>query len=213
MLCDLHLPSHKCSRAPCPLRAPTCSASSAGLLAQGQYDLDPLSPFPDHVQYAHYSDQIGKGCASPRCPQPCHVKTRPQMCLAQLGRGGIGPGVLGLGCGSFATSWWQGISLTSTNPTLLFIFRQPRLLRLPRYRAGARSWGGGALGDPGGGGGSRCPHHPNAELSPRPPEEQFQSQQQVQQEVIPAPTPGRPQVPAPPTLAPCQPWEWVCALG
>ncbi|XP_046515911.1 microfibrillar-associated protein 2 isoform X2 [Equus quagga] len=29
-----------------------------GLLAQGQYDLDPLPPFPDHVQYTHYSDQI-----------------------------------------------------------------------------------------------------------------------------------------------------------
>lgn len=36
------------------------------------------------------------------------------------------------------------------------------------------------------------PHHPppTAEVSPRPPEEQFQSQQQVPQEVIPAPTPG-----------------------
>ncbi|XP_049473940.1 microfibrillar-associated protein 2 [Panthera uncia] len=31
----------------------------AGLLAQGQYDLDSLSPFPEHVQYTHYSDQIG----------------------------------------------------------------------------------------------------------------------------------------------------------
>ncbi|XP_042636211.1 microfibrillar-associated protein 2 [Orycteropus afer afer] len=30
----------------------------AGLLAQGQYDLDALPPFPDHVQYTHYSDQI-----------------------------------------------------------------------------------------------------------------------------------------------------------
>uniref|UniRef100_A0A452SEN8 Microfibril associated protein 2 n=1 Tax=Ursus americanus TaxID=9643 RepID=A0A452SEN8_URSAM len=29
-----------------------------GLLAQGQYDLDPLPPFPDHVQYTQYSDQI-----------------------------------------------------------------------------------------------------------------------------------------------------------
>ncbi|XP_040843630.1 microfibrillar-associated protein 2 isoform X1 [Ochotona curzoniae] len=29
----------------------------AGLLAQGQYDLDPL-PFPEHVQYPHYGDQI-----------------------------------------------------------------------------------------------------------------------------------------------------------
>nr|XP_051684461.1 microfibrillar-associated protein 2 isoform X1 [Oryctolagus cuniculus] len=30
----------------------------AGLLAQGQYDLDPLPPFPDHGQYPHYGDQI-----------------------------------------------------------------------------------------------------------------------------------------------------------
>ncbi|XP_060056915.1 microfibrillar-associated protein 2 isoform X5 [Erinaceus europaeus] len=30
----------------------------AGLLAQGQYDLDPLPPFPDHIQYPHYGDQI-----------------------------------------------------------------------------------------------------------------------------------------------------------
>ncbi|XP_060056916.1 microfibrillar-associated protein 2 isoform X6 [Erinaceus europaeus] len=29
-----------------------------GLLAQGQYDLDPLPPFPDHIQYPHYGDQI-----------------------------------------------------------------------------------------------------------------------------------------------------------
>ncbi|XP_021118544.1 microfibrillar-associated protein 2 isoform X3 [Heterocephalus glaber] len=29
-----------------------------GLLAQGQYDLDSLPPFPDHVQYTHYGDQI-----------------------------------------------------------------------------------------------------------------------------------------------------------
>lgn len=32
---------------------------------------------------------------------------------------------------------------------------------------------------------------PDSEVTPRPPAEQFQSQQQVQQEVIPAPTPGR----------------------
>lgn len=32
---------------------------------------------------------------------------------------------------------------------------------------------------------------PVAEATPRPPEEQFQSQQQVQQEVIAAPTVGR----------------------
>lgn len=39
---------------------------TAGLLAQGQYDLDPLPPFPDHVQYTHYSDQIGRGLAYPQ---------------------------------------------------------------------------------------------------------------------------------------------------
>uniref|UniRef100_A0A8D1ZZH7 Microfibril associated protein 2 n=1 Tax=Sus scrofa TaxID=9823 RepID=A0A8D1ZZH7_PIG len=80
----------------------------AGLLAQGQYDLDPLPPFPDHVQYTHYSDQID-------------------------------------------------------NPD----------------------------------------YYDYQEVTPRPPEEQFQfqSQQQVQQEVIPAPTLGRPH-------APSHPWEW-----
>ena len=31
-----------------------------GLLAQGQYDLDPPPLCPDHVQYTHYSDQIDK---------------------------------------------------------------------------------------------------------------------------------------------------------
>ncbi|XP_020024455.1 microfibrillar-associated protein 2 isoform X2 [Castor canadensis] len=71
-----------------------------GLLAQGQYDLDSLPPFPDHVQYTHYSDQIDS----------------------------------------------------------------------PDY-------------------------YDYQEVSPRPPEEQFQfqSQQQVQQEVIPAPTPELPE--------------------
>ena len=36
---------------------------------------------------------------------------------------------------------------------------------------------------------------PDSEVTPRPPAEQFQSQQQVQQEVVLAPTPGR--LPAP----------------
>uniref|UniRef100_A0A8C9KIZ2 Microfibril associated protein 2 n=1 Tax=Panthera tigris altaica TaxID=74533 RepID=A0A8C9KIZ2_PANTA len=52
----------------------------AGLLAQGQYDLDSLSPFPEHVQYTHYSDQIGKGLA-PRpalpTPAPGNAETEP----------------------------------------------------------------------------------------------------------------------------------------
>uniref|UniRef100_A0A8D0QNC0 Microfibril associated protein 2 n=1 Tax=Sus scrofa TaxID=9823 RepID=A0A8D0QNC0_PIG len=43
---------------------------TAGLLAQGQYDLDPLPPFPDHVQYTHYSDQIGKRPACQVTPRP-----------------------------------------------------------------------------------------------------------------------------------------------
>ncbi|XP_069893943.1 microfibrillar-associated protein 2 isoform X2 [Dipodomys merriami] len=78
-----------------------------GLLAQGQYDLDSLPPFPDHVQYTHYGDQIDS----------------------------------------------------------------------PDYYD------------------YQDPLSPNAEVSPRPPEEQFQfqSQQQVQQEVIPAPTPEPPE--------------------
>uniref|UniRef100_A0A3Q1MAS0 Microfibril associated protein 2 n=1 Tax=Bos taurus TaxID=9913 RepID=A0A3Q1MAS0_BOVIN len=43
----------------------------AGLLAQGQYDLDPLPPYPDHVQYTHYSEQIGKPTAHPQMtPRP-----------------------------------------------------------------------------------------------------------------------------------------------
>uniref|UniRef100_A0ABK0LJW2 Microfibril associated protein 2 n=1 Tax=Rattus norvegicus TaxID=10116 RepID=A0ABK0LJW2_RAT len=68
-----------------------------GLLAQGQYDLDPLPPFPDHVQYNHYGDQI-----------------------------------------------------------------------------------------------ENADYYDYQEVSSRPPEEQFQSQQQVPQEVIPAPTPELP---------------------
>lgn len=47
------------------------SLPTAGLLAQGQYDLDPLPPFPDHVQYTHYGDQIGKALPSPAgAPSP-----------------------------------------------------------------------------------------------------------------------------------------------
>lgn len=43
---------------------------------------------------------------------------------------------------------------------------------------------------------------PTAEVSPRTPEEQFQSQQQVPQEVIPAPTPGNAVFPGPAPLVP-----------
>lgn len=53
-----------------------------------------------------------------------------------------------------------------------------------------RSQGWGSQGDPGGKEGTTL-IVPAAEVSSRSPEEQFQSQQQVQQEIIPAPTPGR----------------------
>ncbi|XP_005352972.1 microfibrillar-associated protein 2 isoform X4 [Microtus pennsylvanicus] len=87
----------------------------AGLLAQGQYDLDPLPPFPDHVQYNHYGDQIDN-----------------------------------------ADNYYD-------------------------YQ----------------------------EVSPRPPEEQFQSQQQVPQEVIPAPTP-EPPVPGDLETEPTEPGPLDC---
>ena len=67
---------------------------TAGLLAQGQYDLDSLSPFPEHVQYTHYSDQIGKGLAPrPALPTPGHIITAwlPGVHAAagdQVGKGG-----------------------------------------------------------------------------------------------------------------------------
>ncbi|XP_026637660.1 microfibrillar-associated protein 2 isoform X2 [Microtus ochrogaster] len=86
-----------------------------GLLAQGQYDLDPLPPFPDHVQYNHYGDQIDN-----------------------------------------ADNYYD-------------------------YQ----------------------------EVSPRPPEEQFQSQQQVPQEVIPAPTP-EPPVPGDLETEPTEPGPLDC---
>uniref|UniRef100_A0A8D1KBQ2 Microfibril associated protein 2 n=1 Tax=Sus scrofa TaxID=9823 RepID=A0A8D1KBQ2_PIG len=54
---------------------------TAGLLAQGQYDLDPLPPFPDHVQYTHYSDQIGK---RPACRQASFSPTLPRLISAYL---------------------------------------------------------------------------------------------------------------------------------
>lgn len=47
-----------------------------------------------------------------------------------------------------------------------------------------------------------CSTLPATEVSPRTPEEQFQSQQQVQQEVIPAPTPGNAVSPGPAPLVP-----------
>ncbi|XP_050012830.1 microfibrillar-associated protein 2 isoform X2 [Alexandromys fortis] len=87
----------------------------SGLLAQGQYDLDPLPPFPDHVQYNHYGDQIDN-----------------------------------------ADNYYD-------------------------YQ----------------------------EVSPRPPEEQFQSQQQVPQEVIPAPTPELP-VPGDLETEPTEPGPLDC---
>nr|AAH85272.1 Unknown (protein for MGC:103401) [Mus musculus] len=56
-----------------------------GLLAQGQYDLDPLPPFPDHVQYNHYGDQIDNADyydyqeVSPRTQKSTH------LCLLRAG--------------------------------------------------------------------------------------------------------------------------------
>ncbi|KAL0603301.1 Microfibrillar-associated protein 2 [Plecturocebus cupreus] len=59
--CDYHLPSPEAPQAPVapPLGVPhMLCLPTAGLLVQGQYDLDPPPPFPDHVQYTHYGDQI-----------------------------------------------------------------------------------------------------------------------------------------------------------
>lgn len=64
-----------------------------------------------------------------------------------------------------------------------------------------RQWGGESMEACGGCGREQTPLPPLlAEMTPRPPEEQFQfqSQQQVQQEVIPAPTVGRLPAPANP---------------
>ncbi|XP_054995067.1 microfibrillar-associated protein 2 [Sorex araneus] len=38
--------------------ASLCLLLLPGLLAQGQYDLDPVPPFPDHIQYNQYGEQI-----------------------------------------------------------------------------------------------------------------------------------------------------------
>lgn len=62
-----------------------------GLLAQDQYDLEPLPPFPDSVQYNHYSDQIGKDHACHSCPHAlpcCHVKAWLWMARLSQGLGG-----------------------------------------------------------------------------------------------------------------------------
>jgi hypothetical protein len=98
----------------------------AGLLAQGQYDLDSLPPFPDHVQYTHYSDQIGKSPPALPCQD-----LAPWMCVAKPGtRRDERVGILGLVPGSVVTSLalGAGASLTSTNATCPCISRQPRLL-------------------------------------------------------------------------------------
>ncbi|XP_038190954.1 microfibrillar-associated protein 2 isoform X2 [Arvicola amphibius] len=54
-----------------------------------------------------------------------------------------------------------------------------------------------------------CHPPPAIEVSPRPPEEQFQSQQQVPQEVIPAPTP-EPPVPGDLETEPTEPGPLDC---
>ena len=59
---------------------------TAGLLAQDQYNLESLPPFPDHVQYTHYSDQIGKGPALPGFPHT--LPGVPDSAGDPVGRGG-----------------------------------------------------------------------------------------------------------------------------
>lgn len=98
----------------CPslLAPPQLCLPTAGLLAQGQYDLDPLPPYPDHVQYTHYSDQIGKPAAHLQAPQPS-----PQIGAARLGvRQGVGWAFRAVGPGCTV----PGASLTLTNSTSLF---------------------------------------------------------------------------------------------
>lgn len=49
------------------------------------YDLDPLPPFPDHVQYTHYSDQIGKRPVRPQASPPALLPGS-----ARLSQGSVG---------------------------------------------------------------------------------------------------------------------------
>lgn len=197
-------PPQKCLRASAALHggAPTQPClPTAGLLAQGQYDLDPLPPFPDHVQYTHYSDQIGK---RPACHQAFFSPTLPRCAQLSQGWGEVGP--------------WEpqgGVPRAGGLPDppvhIHLSFQTTRTTMIIKVKGwGQDRWTGSWVESPcraGGGGMGRREQtplsSPVAEVTPRPPEEQFQfqSQQQVQQEVIPAPTLGRPH-------APSHPWEW-----
>uniref|UniRef100_A0A9L0T4M4 Microfibril associated protein 2 n=1 Tax=Equus caballus TaxID=9796 RepID=A0A9L0T4M4_HORSE len=162
----------------------------AGLLAQGQYDLDPLPPFPDHVQYTHYSDQIGKGLAHPQVsPRPA-TPSRPGslMCMAQPG-----------------PRWGRAMGIAWGGPWLSWDLLCP--------------WGWGLASSPPIPHSSLLSDNPDyydyQEVTPRPPEEQFQfqSQQQVQQEVIPAPTlePGNAETePTEPGPLDCREEQYPC---
>lgn len=87
----------------CPslLAPPQLCLPTAGLLAQGQYDLDPLPPYPDHVQYTHYSEQIGKPTAHPQAPPACSPDRR------GLAEGQAGQWETGFqGCGPWLQCAW-----------------------------------------------------------------------------------------------------------
>lgn len=107
----------------------------AGLLAQGQYDLDPLPPFPDHVQYTHYSDQIGKGLAHPQVsPRPA-TPSRPAWLPDVHGSAGAQVGQSDGNCMGWSLAQLGpplplglGASLIPTHSTFIFAFRQPGLL-------------------------------------------------------------------------------------
>lgn len=82
-------PPQKCFGASAALpcwTSPQLCLPTAGLLAQGQYDLDPLPPFPDHVQYTHYSDQIGKRLVRPQASPPALL---PGSAWLSQGSGGV----------------------------------------------------------------------------------------------------------------------------
>lgn len=107
---------------------------TAGLLAQGQYDLDPLPPFPDHVQYTHYSDQIGKGLVPPPpgSPHVHHQGLAPRCARHSWGPGGEGwwvseGVVLGVAVPSCAPGG-PGARLTPHNLAFISVLRQPGLL-------------------------------------------------------------------------------------
>lgn len=130
---------------------------TAGLLAQGQYDLDPLPPFPDHVQYTHYGDQIGKAL-SPHWSLPalpCHQGLAPQMCKGSardpvgLGDGNQG-GVEEVAPGSAGTSSAPGAGsqLAPHQLRIHLCLQTPRTTMITKVKGGscigwADTWAGG----------------------------------------------------------------------